>query len=170
MIEERYQEGDTIWVTDFEGVEFEALLKRVVGLMHEDCDLDPCPHRIWAAVREVQASGADGGTAGRVWPIGKDWDRVRPKKRKPLDVEQEEEAERKAIERKQKPPLRISLTVGPEPRDLMSIEADGTIRYGKPLTGAERARLLEAARQNPLGTEAVFFVIVASELARLSGE
>jgi len=173
VTEERYEEGDEVWVTDFDGVEHEAVLKRTVGLMHQECDEadagKPCPHRFWAAEWEVPAPGADGGVARRVWPIGKDWDRVRPKKRKPLDVEQEEEAERKKTEKVKKPPLRISLRVGSEQRDVMWVGADGAIGYGKPLTNEERSRLLGAARENPLGAEAVFFVLIASELARLSG-
>ena len=72
-------EGEKVIVTDFAGVEHEATLELLVGPMHEECDDEerPCSHAFWAAVWEIDMSGAERGKASTVWPIGDNWERVR---------------------------------------------------------------------------------------------
>lgn len=77
---QRYAEGDEIRVIDFDNQSHDAVLRRVVPVMHE-CDDEPCRHRIWAAVwpNKITPAEAKAGVSNsdHVWPISdRDWGRV----------------------------------------------------------------------------------------------
>lgn len=89
MADEQHKEGDEVFVMDG-GVEQRARLRRVVPVFHE-CDDEPCGHRIWAAVWPVKLSQAEiekgVSNAERVRGISeRDWDNLRPKRRRPDGV------------------------------------------------------------------------------------
>lgn len=174
---ERYAENDVVYVTDFEGVEHRAELRRVFGLDHQDCDGDPCTHedmKMWAAIWPKDGVWPLSESKVRhVWPIGGDWDRIRPKKLRPLDVE-EAEARKKA--EAEKLPMRLGIVAGladdGRERDVMRVEKDGSVTYGRQLSPSERVRTLESAQRSGggLAGQAAFYLLVASELARLDEE
>lgn len=89
----RYEEGDEVVVTDFEGVKHQARLERVVPVFHECDDIEAgleCSHKVWAAVWPIEGAGIDPGSGRHIWPIvPRAWDRLEPKK-DPPEVKRED--------------------------------------------------------------------------------